>query len=313
MVENLSTLKIQQIFKVNPFWILTIFFILLTGVKVFLSTIFISPQIFEDELAYDTLAKQIYTGMLLSSSHPYPPGPFPPGYAFFISIANFLTTDKFIAYHYMLIINAILTSSILYPAYFLLSKVTIRNVALLGALLTSIMPSVTMNTFLLMSEALFIPLAIFSIWFVFESLNRRYPSIWDALTGISLFLLLFTRAAGWSMVIGLITAIAWMVWSSNARPDRSFIQKSLLIAGPLLVLYLLWAANQIITKGTMPAGYSFSYYSNQVFHILIHEPGQLFTVILLHIDYLILGTFVILPFLALFALHRITSVCLYNT
>lgn len=292
--------------QINPVYLLIFFFILITGVKVLFSWLFTSPQVFEDELIYDRIAQHIYNGSLLASSQPYPPhGPFPPGYSFLLSIAYFLTQDKFVAYHFMMIINAIITSTILFPAYFLLKPATSPYVALCGSLLIGLLPSVTMYTFLLLSEALFIPLFLFSVWFVYRSLSDQNPCFWDILLGFSLFLLYFTRAAGLSMIIGLVITFAWVGRNKIFRTNMDCFKKIAVIVVSGLVFPLVWIADQIITKGSLPTGYSAVSYVTQFVEILTHNPSHILYVVLLHIDYILLGTFIVFPFLALYTLYWI--------
>ncbi|MDD1728850.1 MAG: glycosyltransferase family 39 protein [Methanospirillum sp.] len=299
MPELIHSNPCRKINLFHPIFILIIFFIIISGVKILCSALITSPQIFADELAYDTLAKQIYSGALLTSHLPYPPGPFSPGYSFFVSFAYLLSPDKYAVYHYALIINAFLTTTIIFPAYYLLKPVTSRAVAVSGALLVTLLPAITMNTFFLMSEALFIPLTLFSVLFVQRSLSTNEPGVWDVLAGLSVFVLFFTRATGISMVIGLAIAVIWFLKSNRFQIENPTITKLTLLAGPGIMLYLVWIVDQLLMKGALPAGYSISYYSNLVSDALIHDPGHLIYVILEHLDYLLLGSFVIFPLLAL--------------
>lgn len=298
MTTIFSTVRNSKLWSNCPIYILIFFFIAITGIKILISGLVLSPQIFEDELAYDLFAKQIYNGALLASHLPYPPGPFSPGYSFFIGLAYLLSPDKYAVYHYMLMINAILTSTILFPVYYLLKSTTTQKIAVLGAVIIALMPAVFMNTFVLMSEAIFIPLTLFSIWFVQRSLSSPNPGVWDILTGLSIFLLFFTRATGVSMVLGLLITVIWMVKTRAFQVNRPVIIKLFCLAIPGIVLYGAWTADQLIMKGGMPEGYSVIHYITLLTDAVILNPGHLIYVIFMHLDYILLGSFVILPLLA---------------
>lgn len=309
MTDTGSLINTIRFFEKTPVFILILFFSLITGLKIMASWLILSPQIFEDELVYDILAKQIYNGVLLASHQPYPPWPFSPGYSFFVSLAYLLTPDKYVVYHYMMVINAVLTSTILFPAYYLLKSATPKKIALFGAILIALLPAVTMNSFVLMSEALFIPLTLFSVWFVQRSLSSARPGIWDILAGISIFLLFFTRAAGVSMIFGLIAAMIWILKNREIPSRRPLILKLIYLGAPGLFVYLVWVTDQLFMKGALPEGYSIQHYISLLMEAFASDPGHLLYVILLHLDYLLLGSFVILPLLAFFpGYHHIKSI-----
>lgn len=297
----------QKILEYNPLYILIFLFVLITIGKVILSSLIGSPQIFEDELAYDIISKQIFTGTLLNSNLPYPPVPFPPGYSFIINIAHYFTLDKYVAYHYILIINAILTSSIVFPSYYLLKSIENRTIAIIGALLISLLPSVSLNSFVLMSEALFIPLTLFSIWFVQRSLSTPSLRIWDILVSLSLITLFFTRAAGLSMIIAFIITLIWVIRTNYVQWDIKFKQKIFVLIFPGLALYIIWIADQLVTKGTLPQGYSITNYIAIIMETWTQNPGHILYVILLNLDYILLGSAIVFPLLALFAERRILN------
>ncbi len=301
MPEPISDSLLSKAGEKSSFIILLCLFGVIAGVRILLTGLILSPQIFEDELVYDIIARQIYNGALLTTHLPYPPWPFSPGYSFVASLAYLFSPDKYVVYHDMLAINALLTTSIIFPAYYLLKSATSRGVALSGALLIALLPAVTMNSYVLMSEALFIPLTLFSVWFVKESFSTDNASIWDILTGLSVFILYFTRGTGISMVTALVLTIAWLFKTGYLQFTKTIQKKLIFIAGPGLLLYLIWAVDQLLMKGSLPSGYSTSYYTTLVTEALTRNPTHLVYVFLQHLDYLLLGSFIIFPFLAIIA------------
>ncbi|PWR72027.1 hypothetical protein [Methanospirillum lacunae] len=301
MPEPTPSSHFSHLVERSSFIILLCLFGVIAGIRILLSGLIVSPQIFADELAYDTIAREIYNGVLLTSHIQYPEGPFSPGYSFIASLAYFFSPDKYVVYHYMLGINAILTTSIIFPAYYLLKSVTSKGIAFSGSVIVALLPAVTMNTYVLMSEALFIPLTLFSVLFVKESLSTDKPGFWDILAGLSIFLLYFTRATGISMIIALVLTLGWMFKTGHFQFTEAIKKKIIFIVGPGLLLFLIWVFDQLLMKGSLPSGYSTDYYITLITEVLTRDPGHLVYVFMQHIDYLLLGSFIIFPILAIIA------------
>ena len=246
---------------------------------------------------YDALAQEIASGALFFSSHPYPPGPFPPGYPLSVSLSYLLSTGKYAAFQGILVMNAIITSLIIFPAFFILRRFVPAPVSVAGALLVSLLPSVSMHSFFIMSEALFIPLFLVSIWCIMNSFSRSSPSICDLLTGTTLFLLFYTRAAGLSMILAWILASGLFLFTEREETRWVLIKKMSFVALPGAGLYGAWITDQIWFKGALPSGYSTHQYLSEGVRILLQDPLHVLYVILLHTDYILLSAFVIFPLL----------------
>jgi len=163
-------------------YLIGIFFTLI-AIKSILTIPLQTPWIFADEAVYDNIAQNILDSTFFSDLKYCQT--YPPGYSVFLSIAYLFSGDKAVIYHIMLIINTILTSSIIFPSYFVLKKYISQKQALLGSILISVLPAVTLYNFVLMSENLFIPLTMFSIWFLHEAFENNSLR-WDFLAGISI-------------------------------------------------------------------------------------------------------------------------------
>jgi hypothetical protein len=302
MPDNVSDTVFSRLVKNKPLYILILIFIIITSIKVILSGMILSPHVFTDEYHYDLIAQQIYTGALFASSIPYPSTSFPPAYPFLISFAYLLSPDKYVVYHFMLAMNAAITSSILFPAYYLLKPLTTHRISLVTALLITLMPTVTIYSFVLMSEAFFIPLFLFSVLFIHRSLNTSGPCIWDILTGFSIFTLFFIRTAGFSMIVGLLFAFGWFCLKSKETDLQVILKKGIWIGLPAFILYLAWIVDQTAMKGGMPSGYEIAGITSQCIETLAKDPFHILYVILLHVDYLVLASFIILPFFLLLSI-----------
>jgi len=146
-----------------------------------------------DEVSYAKMAGDIFGSVHSDLSR---------GYPLLLSIAYLSSGDMNVVYHSMLLINCFLSSLILFPSYFILNKYCPKDFSFLGAMAVATLPSLTLYTFLIMTENLFIPIFIFSIWFLLEAYEKEKP-IWIFLAILSVTLLFFTRHTGIFMVISM--------------------------------------------------------------------------------------------------------------
>ncbi len=103
------------------------------------------------------------------------------------------------------------------------------------------------------------------------------------------------------MVIALVLTMAWLFHTGYLQVTKTMQKKLILIAGPGLLLYLIWVVDQLLMKGSLPSGYSTSYYTTLITEALTRNPVHLVYVFLQHLDYLLLGSFIIFPILAILA------------
>jgi hypothetical protein len=109
----------KQLVDNNALLIVIALFISLVLIKILLSLNFYAPFVYGDEIVYDSLAHNLLEGKLYPDFGPS----VSPGYPLFLSIAYMISSDKGTVYHIMLIISAIVTSSIIFPAYFVLKNI----------------------------------------------------------------------------------------------------------------------------------------------------------------------------------------------
>ncbi len=275
-------------FRNEKYYLLGIF-IILTAIKSVLVFSSKTPYVFADEFYYSSIAQNIFQGTFFSDLNYWKA--FPPGYSFFLSPAYLFSGNKTLMYHIMLIINSILSASILFPSYFILKKYISQQQALLGSVLISVIPAITLFTFLLVSENLFIPLTMFSIWFLheaFENNTRR----WDLLAATSVFYLYFTRETGLVFVIALCIALAFFVLSTEKGARFRVIKDKVVLICALIIPFMLW----ILYKMSISR---ISYYGTEPYiKILVHSFSDIisfekFSILLLHeFEYLVLSAYV---------------------
>ncbi len=85
-----------------------------------------------------------------------------------------------------------------------------------------------------MSENLFIPLFVFSGWFLLKSYSNGGKP-WDLLAGLSIFYLYLTRSMGIAMIIGLLISFLFYMLVSSKKEKISEILKI-----SIYLLFRLW-------------------------------------------------------------------------
>lgn len=189
---------------------LVIAFCILVLLKILLSLRFHSPWIFPDEAIYANMAADIS-----GSAHQN----LPPAYPFVISIAYLFSENKIDVYHMVLLINSLLSSLIIFPSYFILNKYCPDDFSFMGAITIATLPAVTLYSFVIMTENLFIPLFMFSLWFLLEAYEKR-NLFWIFLAVASAFLLFFSRHNGIFMLVAMAISLAYYLLSGRRSAEH---------------------------------------------------------------------------------------------
>ncbi len=212
-------------------YVVVLLFILMVLVKSYFALKIVNPSVLPDEAVYNDIAKNIAVGKFTSDIQ-YAQI-YPSGYPLFLSLAS-VSADAERVYHLMLIINCILSSSIIFPAFFILKKFIHEEEALYFSLAASCLPSIVVYFPLILSENLFSPLFLFSAWFLLESISRK-SLLFDFLSGFSLFLLLLTRSIGAAFLPGLVLALIYKIKLSKDSRYSSVLRSG----GVMLLSFLL--------------------------------------------------------------------------
>lgn len=282
-------------------------FFLLVSVKILMSFYFKSPSLFADETVYAETARNILRGEFYSKLQYCQT--YPPGYSLFLSIVYLLFDNSSANYQFMVIINTFLTSSIIFPAYYLLKKYCSETFSLLGSIFVAILPSVVLYNFVVMSENLFIPLFTFSLWFLIESFETNSKK-WGVLAGFSIFLLFFTRSTGIAMIIGFFFSLLYYVLMELKLKEPAIIVReniySVLAFCIPAIFWVLYKSQRGITSVT---GYDTEAYSSTIFHAFsnIQSFMRFLSLIIHEVEFLILTSYFILFVLALYSLYIILS------
>lgn len=303
-IEN-AVNKNTRVLLFLSFWTLVL-------VKALLSLKFKSPWILPDEVSYAKMAGDIF-----GSVHPDLPWVYP----LLLSIAYHSSANMIVVYHKMLFINCFLSSLILFPSYFIVSKYCPKGFAYMSAITIATLPSLTLYTFLLMTENFFVPLFVFSIWFLLEAYETERP-FWIVLTILSVAMLFFTRHSGIFMIVGLaISLVYYLIFGRGWRDlgHRMFVKLPATISLILLVSSLV-AFGLVLNRSNGLAYFKWMFdrakIDGQTFFNLLKDAGLLKNYLILlqnEIGYLIIASYFIFFFVSLvFFYHVLSSASKYR-
>lgn len=277
------------------YYFITLILAIIVIIKVAVSLKFPIPIIYPDELVYSETAKNVLNGIYYS--HVKYCQTYPPGYSILLSIAYLLSADKMVIYHFMLILNCILTSLILIPSYFILNKYIEEQLSLLGAVSIVVLPSVFSYTYIIMSENLFVVLFIFSIWFLINAFENK-NLLWKVAAGFSVFYLFLTRSTGIAMIFGFFCAFLCFSKNMTIRDIiRSQIAAPLSLFTPLICWIYYKHSLGDLARGDITF-YNSAEYTGQLISALtnISSFKTILILILNDISYLIVASYFLIFF-----------------
>jgi len=194
-------------------------FVLLVLAKSALSLAIPAPSIWSDEYTYIKLAQSLYSEHAFLI-HGKPILTFTPLYPLVISTAHAFS-DMHTVYAFMKVINAIISSLIIFPAFFLAREILNEKRALLSAVMVSVVPATFSFSAYIMAENLFYPLFLFAMFFLYRACAN--PSLkYCVVAGIATGLTILTKPLG---VLLFAPALAGMAF--GAVNQRKFSQNFL--------------------------------------------------------------------------------------
>jgi len=233
-MTNTSASKfLDRLINNYAFHIICVFFVILVIVKILLSSRFCGPFIFPDETLYNSIAQSIVYGKLYGKL-----GSFSPGYPFLLSLAYHISNNQNIIYHIMLVISAFVSSTIIFPSFFIMEKYCSKVVSVLGSITVSTLPFLNFYSFTLMTEVLFIPLFLFSIWFILKSYETNNKK-WELLASLSTVYLYITRSTGLAMLIAFVLAFIDYIISNLSHDHMLVLIKKKFILMVSIIIFLL--------------------------------------------------------------------------
>lgn len=229
-----------MIFAMKSYKKLLLVFLIFAAIKVILSYFVSSPSMFADEYWYAKFARNLFVygryivhGAFSSAR--------PPLYPILLSI-SYLFKDMTVVYFVMKVINAIVSSLVIFPIWLLSKEFLSERKAFLVTVLAGIFPSLFAFSPYIMAENLFFPLFFFSVYFLYKSfLENGYK--WDILAGIFIGLAYLTRTLA---VIFIPVIILILIVELFRKREFMQIKKklvlglvALLVVSPLVIVNIL--------------------------------------------------------------------------
>ena len=294
---------IGKIFSSSPLVILFILYFLICGFRIWISFAFAGPQYIPDETIYNSIAQSIVDGTFISS------GAYaslvPPGYPLLLSISYLFGPDKIIIYHVQLILNALVASAVLFPAYFFLRDWCTKEIALCGSALITTLPAISKATGLVVSENLFIPLIVFAFYFIYKSFKTDSTSI-ALLAGFLSFFVFLTRSTGIALLIALVLGVIWYCCLCQKKevPFVTTLRKKWGLLAGCFIPFALWTIF-LIGTGKNVVGYGqdampMTYVQNLGVNLI-----QYIQIFILQIDYVLLTAYIVGVVVAMYAMYLI--------
>ena len=201
------------------------------------------PLVPGDEITYYDMADALYRGFFsVAESHHYPP----------LYSLSFFFASVFKGYSFTIIkfLNAVYSSSIIFPVYFLTRYFLNHKHSLITAFLSCLIPYHLVFPGLILSENLFFPLFIWAFYISFVSpRNRRLRLAWDILNGVMVMALYMTRFI--TLAVIPFFMLAWWVKPFDGEDALLKPSRKKLIHFALFVLAMLAAFSPWLMTGLM--------------------------------------------------------------
>ena len=171
---------------------LIFWYLLFVIVKFILSYFVFAPSAFGDEYIHAKAARSFFYSLNFGDSY----NGFwdEPLYPLTISV-SYIFNDMEVVYIVMKLINTVLSSLVIFPTWFLSKEFISKEKALAVAIVVSLIPPMFSFSPFIMTENLFFPLFLFSVFFIYKSfISPSYK--WDILSGIFVSLTILTRMIG---------------------------------------------------------------------------------------------------------------------
>ena len=219
---------------------LLLLFLCLVATKSLLAALVPAPSMFSDEYEYAKIAQNFWEHQTFKI-HGKPIN-VPPGYPTMISPAYWFD-DMRDVYLAIKIINALLSSLIIFPAYLLAKDLMSRRLALTSTTLVSILPASFSNTPYIMAENLFLVLMLTTAYFMYKSITTKGKTRLASLIGFSAFTLFAYLTKVLGIVILFAAGLAYIFVTTDIlakiikrNTDSSFLFKNILLIGFLSAL-----------------------------------------------------------------------------
>ena len=216
--ELINIMMIMKLKEINPKKILLILFVAIVTTKLALIPFISGPIIMLDESLYTLMMRSIwhtgsyFTDMVYGMQ-------YPPLYPILLSpVAVF--GNVLSSYKAVLVLNALVSSTVIYPAFWLANEWLDDVDSLKVALLVGVMPATFIYTFTAMSENLFIPLFLGSVYFIKKCVDDDSFKN-NALAGLLISCTVLTKMIGMVLVIVYVMVVIWNTMKNSTDTRNS--------------------------------------------------------------------------------------------
>lgn len=210
---------------------LLILYVLLVLLKISLSWFVQSPSIFSDEYLYAKMARGVHEDLSLKV-HEQTIYAYPPLYPMVMSLA-YIFKDMTLVYFLMKVINALLSSLIIIPTFFLAKEFLKEKEVLPITFIISVLPATFSFAPYILSENLFYPLFMAAVYYIYKAYTteqKRYP----LLAGIAIGLSILARLLGIILIPLVVILSIIKLWKKEVN-----IIKKVVVMGCLTMITLL--------------------------------------------------------------------------
>lgn len=239
-----------------------------------------APSAFSDSYIYTKAARSFFHYLSFNVnglvSH------YPPLYSITISPA-FIFNNMQIVYPVIKVINAAISSLIIFPSWLIAKEFLSNKKALFISILISFIPSNFSFTGYIMAENLFYPLFLFSIYFTYKSFTTEDLK-YNLLAGIFIGLSFLTKVLG--LILFALVILMILI---------TFKKRNLLIPLIGLIVILPWSIRNILFFGFSFNGVLGGYASQSTSLLTSAGIFSFITWIFLYLGFIILASGVLFP------------------
>ena len=181
----------------------------------------------------------------------------------------------------------------------------------MGAITIATLPSLTLYTFLIVTENIFVPLFVFSIWFLLEAYETKKP-LWIILAISSVLFLFYTRHTGIIMIASMVISLTYYATQGDKlRYSRDRIPNILLVIIFLIIITVSMGILGLLLTGTNNAYFKWFYNrivsDGQIILNIFSDADHLMHYIALlqnEVGYLIVASYFIFFFISIILFHQ---------
>ncbi|MEK6816195.1 MAG: glycosyltransferase family 39 protein [Nanoarchaeota archaeon] len=223
---------------------------------------------------------------------------YPPLYSIIISISH-IFNDMAWAVVIIKLINSLLINTIIFPIYFIAREFMSEKKSVLASVMACLIPPFVLFPAYVLSESLFYPLFVFSLFFLYRSFTT--PSLkWDLLTGIFVGLSYLTKMNALVLfaVVGLSIPMALLM-----KMPKKHIYRKLLILMVAMAVISPWIIRNTMTYGASTSGLIGRYVDVLPINIGWNFFSRLYWS-LMHFSYAIIATGIVFFLISIFTMFN---------